>query len=131
MYNNLTNIGPEWIGIQTFIKIDRIVERKDKKDGVTKETAYYISSLASNTSAKKFNESIRNHWLIENSLHYVKDKTYKEDDSKIRKGQAPQNISVLRNIVINIFRANGYSNMAQAVRLLANDIGKMWQLMSA
>lgn len=63
--------------------------------------------------------------MIENSLHYTKDVTFREDYSKIVKKNAPQNMSLVRNIAINIFRLKGYTNMAQAVRLIANDIPKM------
>lgn len=101
------------------------------KGQVSEETAYFISSLSPKTPAPVFNEGIRSHWAIENSLHYVKDVTFKEDASKIRTKNAPQNISLLKNIVINIFRKNNYSNMAQAIRLTANDIPKLWKLVSA
>ena len=97
-----------------------------KKKKITKETAYYISSLSSKTSAKTFNKWIRSHWSIENSLHYVKDVTFKEDQSKIKTKNAPQNMSIIRNFIINIFRKHGYTNMAQAIRFVANDIIKMW-----
>ena len=95
----------------------RIVNTKGNK---TEETAYFISSKQSN--AFVYNEGIRLHWAIENSLHYVKDVTLKEDASRIRTGNAPQNISTIKNISINILRNNQYNNMAQAMRLVANDI---------
>ena len=128
VYKNLDNISSVWAGLKSIVKIERIVERKNI---VTNEIAYYISSLPSKTSAKEFNRAIRSHWLIENSLHYVKDKTFREDASKIRKGSAPQNLSIIRNIVINIFRNHGYANMAQAIRLVSDDLRKILQIMLA
>lgn len=128
VYNNIDNISDEWIGLQTIIKIERIIFRNNAE---TQETAYYIASLSSNLGAQEFNRAIRSHWSIENSLHYTKDKTFKEDELKIKKGYAPQNLSTIRNIVINIFRNNGYKNMAQAIRLVSNDIHKLYNLILA
>lgn len=128
VYKNLDNISSVWTGLRSIIKVERFVERDNKN---TNEIAYYISSLSPKTSAKEFNLAIRNHWLIENSLHYVKDKTFREDASKIRKGSAPQNLSIIRNIAINIFRNHGYTNMAQAIRLVSDDLRKIYQMMLA
>ena len=79
--------------------------------------------------AKGFNYWIRSHWRIENTLHYSKDVTFKEDYSKIITKNAPQNISLVRNIVMNLFRSNGYTNMAQAIRLVANDIPRILKIL--
>ena len=124
----MDNISADWTGLQSFVKVRRQVKEKTK---VSEETAYFISSLPSTTPASVFNAGIRSHWLIENSLHYSKDVTFKEDASKIMTKNSPQNISLLKNIVINIFRKNNYSNMAQAIRLVANDIPTLWKLVSA
>ncbi len=66
----------------------------------TVETRYYISSL--NLDAKKFGESVRSHWGIENSLHWILDVALNEDDCRIRKDNAPQNFAVLRHIAVNL-----------------------------
>jgi predicted transposase YbfD/YdcC len=115
--NNLEGISNKWIGVKQIISIQRIIKRQGKK---TEEIAYFISSK--NANAFMYKEGIRLHWEIENSLHYVKDVTLKEDASKIVTGNAPQNLSTLKNISINIMRNNKYSNMAQGMRLVANDI---------
>lgn len=128
VHKNLNNISSVWEGLKSIVKIERVVERNNKH---SREIVYYISSLSTRTSAKEFNRVIRNHWLIENSLHYVKDKTFREDASKIRKGSAPQNLSMIRNIAINIFRRHGYKNMAQAIRLVSDDLKKIYQMMLA
>lgn len=128
VYNDLNNISNDWIGLQTILKIERMTKTHKKE---SKETAYYISSLPANTLAGEFNQAVRNHWSIENSLHYIKDKTFGEDKSKIRKGSAPQNLSIIRNIAINIFRNQGYDNIAQAIRLVSDDIRKIYQMISA
>jgi predicted transposase YbfD/YdcC len=109
-----------------------VIKRKIKtKTKRTTETAYFISSLPSATKAKVFYDGIRNHWQIENSLHYVKDVTFREDRSRIRTGNSPQNKSLIIDIVMNIFRKNNYTNMAQAIRLVGNDIKLMWKMILA
>lgn len=99
------------------------------KGKTTEETAYFTSSLPAKTPAAIFAQGIRGHWGTE-AMHYTKDVTFKEDASKTRTKQAPQNISLLKNVVINIFKQAGYQNMAQAVRLVANDIPQLWRLLS-
>jgi predicted transposase YbfD/YdcC len=68
------------------------------------ETRYFISSLWND--AKKLAEAIRSHWSIENSLHWVLDVAFKEDNSRIRKDNAPANFAVLRHIAVNIIGQN-------------------------
>ena len=65
------------------------------------------------------------HWGIENSLHYVKDVTFKEDHSKIITGNAPENHSIVRNIAINIFRENEFESIISGIRLCCNKIFKL------
>ena len=97
------------------------------KKGKRQETAFYISSLS--VDAYAFNIGIRRHWGIENRLHYVKDVTFKEDDSKIKSGYAAENFSLIRNIVINIFRKNNWMGIKQAIRLYSNNISELKSLL--
>lgn len=115
--NCLDGISKEWVGVEQVVKVFRITKEKKK---IRTETVYFISSLRGH--ATFYNEGIRAHWSIENSLHWVKDVTFKEDASKIRTEDAPENLSTIRNITINIFRTNDYNNMEQAKRLVCNDI---------
>ena len=114
-----------WEKLKYIIKVEREVKYKDGK--VTSETAYFITNLRE--SAKFFNKGIRDHWAIENGLHFVKDVTFKEDRLKIRNGNAPQNVSLLRSFVLNVFRLKEYENIAQATRLLAGNIGALMTLL--
>ncbi|WP_442942277.1 hypothetical protein [Nostoc sp.] len=75
--------------------------------------------------AKEFTCGIRGHWSIENCLHWVKDVVLKEDDSTIRLGNAPANLSILRAIALNILRRNGHTSITIAQRFLSNDIDKL------
>jgi predicted transposase YbfD/YdcC len=66
------------------------------------ETRYYISSLPAD--AKGFAEAVRAHWGVENSLHWVLDIAFREDESRIRKDNSPENFAVLRHIALNLIR---------------------------
>ena len=109
----------EWIGLKRIIKVTRDVKKPNNSE--THEIAYYICSNDT-LSAKEFNYGIRSHWSIENSLHYVKDVTFKEDESKIHKGDSPEIFSVVRNFAINGFRRLNVENFKEGIRLLCGKI---------
>lgn len=91
----------EWKGLKTLIKIES--ERYIKSTGKTEsETRLYISSLS--TDAKLINQSVRSHWGIENSLHWVLDVDFNEDGSRKRSGFAAQNYSLLNRIALNLLK---------------------------
>jgi predicted transposase YbfD/YdcC len=86
----------------TSIGMVESVRLVDEKTSV--ETRYFISSLKNDV--QKLAEAIRGHWSIENSLHWVLDVTFKEDNSRIRKDNAPANFAVLRHIAVNVISQN-------------------------
>lgn len=111
-------IKDQWAGAQHGIKVRREV----KSNGTYREeNAFYLSSIEKG-SALLYNYGIRSHWHIENSLHWTKDVTMREDASRIRTGNAPSIISTLKNGAMNIFRKQGMNQIAKATRLVANDI---------
>jgi predicted transposase YbfD/YdcC len=80
-----------------------MVERKIiKGENQSVERQYYISSLDAN--AEKFHHLVRNHWSIENQLHWVLDATFHEDRVKISKDHSPQNLSLLRKIALALVK---------------------------
>ena len=87
----------EWAN---FNRIGMVESVRTVNNKTTVETRYYICSLRSN--AEKLGTSIRSHWGVENSLHWVLDVTFREDDCRIRKDNAPTNFAVLRRIAINL-----------------------------
>jgi predicted transposase YbfD/YdcC len=88
-----------WADLQTLVR----VQRECRLNGVTsRETAYYISSLPN--QAARLLEATRHHWAIENSFHWVLDVTFREDDSRIRVGDSPQNMAVFRHLALNILK---------------------------
>ena len=89
----------KWSGIQTIIEVER--ERYIGQSS-TKETQYYISSLE--TEPERLAECIRGHWEVENKAHWVLDVVFKEDDSRIRKGDGAENVAVIRRFCLNMAR---------------------------
>jgi predicted transposase YbfD/YdcC len=84
----------------TKLKTVAMVESERTVDGKTSiEYRYYISSAEPN--AVDFAGAVRGHWGIENSLHWVLDVALREDDCRVRKGDAPENLAILRHIAVN------------------------------
>jgi predicted transposase YbfD/YdcC len=123
VFNDLTGINQHWVGLKSLIKVERVGTRAGK---AYHQVAYYISSLI--RSAVDFACGIRQHWSIENRLHWVKDVVFDEDNSTVRKGNAPANCSIIFAIALNLLRRNGYSSITAAHRFLSNDIDKLFRL---
>lgn len=88
---------PLWKGLQSIAMIQN--ERRVNGQ-VSVETRYYITSLENH--AAKVAHAVRTHWSIENSLHWVLDVSFDEDACRIRSYHAPQNLSLLRQIALNL-----------------------------
>ena len=84
---------------QTVMKV-RLERRLPQHTSV--EERFYISSLR--TSAAKLLAVKRSHWQIENSLHWVLDIAFREDDARLRKDFGPQNFAILRHIALNALK---------------------------
>jgi predicted transposase YbfD/YdcC len=89
----------QWKGLRTIAKVN---SQRQVKSKITIETRYYISSLPND--AKKILQAARSHWGVENSLHWVLDVAMGEDDSRIRKDNAPENMAALRRIALNLLK---------------------------
>lgn len=99
--NNLTFIDQahNWDGLKSILIIEA---QREKGSKVQKQTRLYISSL--DISPKQANINVRKHWSIENSLHWQLDVTFKEDRSRTRKGNAPDNMNILRKTALNLLK---------------------------
>jgi predicted transposase YbfD/YdcC len=81
-----------------------MVERTREINGnISTERAFYIGSKGI-ANAEAFAKAVRSHWGIENSLHWVLDVTFREDDCRVRKDHAPQNLSALRKFALTLLR---------------------------
>lgn len=89
----------DWPALQTIVRI-RSERRLKQKTEV--KTRYFITSLAND--ARQILAAKRAHWGIENSLHWVLDVAFREDDSRVRQGNADQNLAVLRQIALNLLK---------------------------
>ncbi|WP_406084343.1 transposase [Streptomyces virginiae] len=86
------------------------------------ERVYLITSLdVFDATPAELAAWIRGHWGIENLLHHVRDRTFREDDSKVRTGTLPRTMASLHNLAISLFRQNGETNIAAALRRTSRD----------
>jgi predicted transposase YbfD/YdcC len=84
---------------------------------ITEEVTYGVTSLPpTEASAAQVEALWRGHWTIENKVHRVRDGTLAEDACQVRVGRAPQALAALRNGLLNLLRALGWTNIADAVR---------------
>lgn len=91
--------GAEWASLKSLVKL-LTVRITPQKTEIT--VRYFISSWMA--SAQAFLRRIREHWQIENGLHWVLDIAFREDESRIRKDHAPQNMATLRHMAINLLK---------------------------
>jgi predicted transposase YbfD/YdcC len=98
---------PDWIDSKhkwAELRSIAVVEAQRTLDGNTSvHRRYYITSLPAD--AKRIGHAIRNHWGIENRLHWVLDMSFREDESRVRTSNAPQNLAALRHIALNLIRS--------------------------
>jgi predicted transposase YbfD/YdcC len=107
-----------WPHLSQVFKLERKwVEWEEGEIKVKGEVRYGITSLPSEVAGPaRLMQIAREEWGIENSLHWVRDVTFKEDHCQVRRGGAPQVLAILNNIVISTLRLGGIGNVAKARR---------------
>ena len=85
-----------------------------ERERVSVECRYYISSLES--EAQRFLGATRSHWGIENSVHWVLDVSFREDESRVRTGNAPENMATMRHAALNLLRQDKHSKISIKAR---------------
>lgn len=92
--------GPEkWRGLGCIIRIEATREVKQVKSS---ETRYYISSLKA--GANTFNHAVKMHWGVENSLHWVLDMVFREDECRKRMENSARNFALVRKFALNLLK---------------------------
>jgi predicted transposase YbfD/YdcC len=108
-----------WAGLQSI----GVVTATRQIDGKTStESRLFLTSInaADPKSAQRFAHGVRSHWGIENSLHWVLDVQLNEDDCRVRKSHAPENLAVMRHILLNLLRSDTTTKKSlKGKRLLA------------
>ena len=100
------------------------------KGQTTVEKVYGITSLSvEEADATRLLELTRGHWAIENGLHYKRDVTLGEDNSRVRKGTAPQVLAAIRNSIIHVLGDTGAESLAAGLRTMSNCFAKALSLL--
>jgi predicted transposase YbfD/YdcC len=105
--------GTEWESLVTdIVRVNRVVLHRSAKTGLwrrTSERAYYLANFSA--PAQRYAAAIRDHWHVENTLHYTRDVTFQEDLSRIRYN--PGVFARLRSFGYNILRRNKVGTFSQ------------------
>ena len=108
-----------WPGLGQVLRIERTITNK-RSGHTTTEIAYAITSLSlQRATPEQLLRAWREHWHIENKLHWVRDVTFDEDRSTVRAGSIPQVMAALRNVAISLLRLLGHASIAKACRFYA------------
>ena len=103
----------KWPCFKSVIKVTAQREIKNKR---TSEARFYISSLDDN--AREFNKYVRQHWGVENNLHWILDMTFREDEQRKRIKYAAQNFAVIRKIALNLLKQESSKKLSLKTKRL-------------
>lgn len=89
----------QWPGLNGVVIVD---SRRELGEKIEHETRFYITS--SSLPASRMGPLVRDHWAVENSLHWVMDMVFRDDECRIRTDHAPANFITLKHIALNLIR---------------------------
>jgi predicted transposase YbfD/YdcC len=89
----------DWPGLRGVVMLE---SRREIGDKIEQETRFYITSLV--LLAHQLGPVIRSHWAVENSLHWVMDMIFRDDECRIRTDHAPANFTTLKHMALNLIR---------------------------
>src|SRR5205823_66633 len=96
----LAKMKLKWKGLKSLVLV---ISKRETSESYTLENRYYISSMNPN-QPDKILRSIRDHWQIENNLHWTLDMVYREDQSRIRDENSALNMSWLRKTSLGLLK---------------------------
>jgi len=88
-----------WPGLKAVVMVE---SKREIAEKIERETRFYITSLV--WLAHQIGPAVRSHWAIENSLHWVMDMVFRDDESRIRTDHAPANFTTIKHIALNLIR---------------------------
>jgi len=100
---------PSWGKFENFRSITMVISMRLIRGKMSTEKRYYISSLE---KISEISQAIREHWGVENSLHWTLDTCFREDECRKREGNAAENFDKIRHISLNILKADTKSKMS-------------------
>ena len=102
----------EWKGLKSFVMVE---SERHVGTKVQRESRYFLCSLMT-TDAAAMGVYVRDHWSIENSLHWTLDVTFREDDCRIREGHGPQNFALLRKLALVLLKRTPFGRRSLTQR---------------
>ena len=114
---------PDYPSVKQIIRVIRCREIKGKKQS---SVHYYVSSLTNKDALYYFN-AIRDHWKIENSLHWVRDVVLKEDTTKFHCYSTLKKNALYRSVIFNLFKTRFGGSITHAMELVANRPLELWK----
>jgi len=120
-----------WPGMKQVMR--RTCKRQIVKTGeIQQEVTYAVTDLSHAQASPALLECLwRGHWTAENRVHYVRDVSMNEDACQLHCGHLPQVLAALRNAIISLLRAEGWPNIADAIRYFAASVSRSLRLIGA
>ena len=103
----------DWPSLKSLVKVER---QRRVGEQVQEETQLYISSLA-NLSAEKALQLVRNHWAVENGLHWLLDVAMHEDQCRVRGQNGAENFALIRRLVLDTLKRDKRSKRGIAGKM--------------
>ncbi len=108
-------LAKQWVGVAQVFRLTRTVQEGEQTHI---EVVYGITSLApEKASAERLLHLVREHWAIENRLHWRRDVTLREDHCQVRKGDAPHLLALLNSFLLAVLDFLGVSNVPKQMRI--------------
>jgi predicted transposase YbfD/YdcC len=108
-------LAKQWVGVAQVFRLTRTVQEGEQTHI---EVVYGITSLSpEKASAERLLQLVREHWAIENRLHWRRDVTLREDHCQVRKGDAPRLLALLNSFLLAVLDFLGVSNVPKQMRI--------------